>query len=187
MNRIDPDGRDIIVLNSPSGANFSGRNYGHMAMLVGNDVSGWTYISKDGRVDGETTLSNNVITGGPSEPKIISAEKDENLKTLDAFDKSELGQGYTERVRFATDKKQDDAAIEVSKTSVKSKYHGIFSNCADAVSDGLKAAGLDPGYSRLLMPMGARIEFLFPSPNARFKVMSPLRKVPLDIPQHILT
>jgi RHS repeat-associated protein len=44
INIVDLDGRDIIVLRE-SGAALG---TGHGAILVGNDKTGWTYISKDG-------------------------------------------------------------------------------------------------------------------------------------------
>ena len=118
------------------------------------------------------TLSNNVVTGGPSK-----VDKDRKYSTLEEFRARQLEDGlagYTQDVRFVTNTEQDKAAIDASIKSAESKYQGVFSNCADAVSDGLKAAGLDPGYSNEWVPIGtgfARIEFLFPSPNARFKVI----------------
>jgi RHS repeat-associated protein len=51
---IDPDGikpSDIIILNSSKGANGNG----HAAVLIGNQKTGWTYISKDGP---DNTLGN---------------------------------------------------------------------------------------------------------------------------------
>ena len=48
INAVDPDGRDIIVLNDVDGANGAG----HQAVLIGNEKDGWTYISKDGFKDG---------------------------------------------------------------------------------------------------------------------------------------
>ena len=42
---IDPDGRDIIILNRSYGAG----GFGHNAILIGNDKTGWTYFSKDGK------------------------------------------------------------------------------------------------------------------------------------------
>lgn len=41
---VDPDGRDIILLNRSYGA----FGFGHNAILIGNDTDGWIYYSKDG-------------------------------------------------------------------------------------------------------------------------------------------
>ncbi len=64
MNAIDPDGKDVIVLNNPNGA----EGFGHMAVLVGNDKDGWTYISKEGR--DKNPWYSNQLTGGPALTKI---------------------------------------------------------------------------------------------------------------------
>ena len=45
---IDPDGRDVILLNRSWGANQPGGPYGHNAVLIGDDKNGWMYYSKDG-------------------------------------------------------------------------------------------------------------------------------------------
>ena len=42
---IDPDGRDVILLNRSWGA----FNQGHNACLIGDDTNGWKYYSKDGK------------------------------------------------------------------------------------------------------------------------------------------
>jgi len=149
IRNIDPDGRDIVVLNNPSGANSAGANFGHMAILIGNDGAGWTYISKNGRADG------NEFTGGTSIVDYRGEENNKKFPTLEDFYNSELGPIYTQSVRFATSTDQDGRAIRAAKTSAESRYHFLFSSCADAVSAGLKAAGLDPGYAS-------------PIPNIRF-------------------
>jgi RHS repeat-associated protein len=166
---IDPDGRkpeDIIVLNNPKGAS----GYGHNAVLIGNDKTGWTFISKEGR--DKKPLYSNEITGGPS------IEKKETFKTLADFTKTQgsdkdLG-GYTQSVRLKTDETQDKAAIKATDESAQSWYQVTFNNCADAVSDGLKAAKLDPGYENI---EGAQDGFssagkgLPAKPNERFELI----------------
>jgi len=56
INVIDPDGRDIIVLSHGSRSatsvdggktNAHAHLVGHMAVLIGNDKTGWTYLSYD--------------------------------------------------------------------------------------------------------------------------------------------
>jgi len=176
IRNIDPDGRDVVVLNNPSGAYFAGAARGHMAILVGNDETGWTYISKGGRVDREKTLFNNTPIGG------TSIVKNESFPTLeDFYNDKHLGQEYTQSVRFGTSTDQDKAAIEAAEKSARSRYHGIFSNCADAVSAGLKAAGLNPGYSYGFI--------LSPIPNVRFgniKKNNPTH-IFIDLPEVIIT
>jgi len=158
VNRIDGDGRDIIVLNAPKGAG----GYGHMAMLVGNNkTGGWDFISKEGR--DKSPWYSNELTGGPA-----STPKMRHFKTqaeFDAFRKNNLKE-YTQDVRFTTNSDQDKAAKEATTEAANSWYQFASSNCADAVSDGLEAAGLDPGYIVDNPNLKATLD---PRPNERFK------------------
>ncbi|MCC5945519.1 MAG: hypothetical protein JJT94_11340 [Bernardetiaceae bacterium] len=56
---VDPDGRDIVVLLDPNGAGGAG----HMAVLIGNDDKGWTYISKDAFLKGGVTGGGTYLEG----------------------------------------------------------------------------------------------------------------------------
>ena len=140
VNSIDPDGRDIIVLNNPNGAS----GYGHMAVLIGNDKTGWTFVSKEGR--DKTPWYSNEVTGGPALKPLIGV-----YTSLDAFKNAQstdenLG-NYTQNVRFETTAKQDKTALTTTTEAAKSWYNVGFNNCADAVSDGLESVGLNPGFT----------------------------------------
>ncbi len=161
IRSIDPDGRDVIVLNNPKGAS----GYGHMAILVGNNKTGWTFISKEGR--DKTAWYSNIVTGGPAlKPKI------QTFTSLEAFQKaqkidSDLA-AYTESIRFKTTEEEDETVRKVVTESAKSWYNVAFSNCADACSDGLESIGLDPGNavdSYAIIPIKAKPA----KPNDRFK------------------
>jgi len=168
INSIDPDGRDIIVLNNPNGAS----GYGHMAVLIGNDKTGWTFVSKEGR--DKTPWYSNEFTGGPAAKPLIGV-----YTNLDAFKKAQetdanLG-NYTQNVRLTATTTQDQKALTTTTEAASSWYNVGFSNCADAVSDGLKAAGFDPGYKTVGVSIddnpwssGDPIKSLSPQPTQRF-------------------
>jgi RHS repeat-associated protein len=165
---IDPDGRkpkDIIILNNPKGAS----GFGHTAVLIGNDKTGWTFVSKEGR-DSKPWYSN-PITGGPSVVKTQTFASLGDFKNAQGTDK-DLG-GYTQSVQLKTDEKQDKAALAATTESAQTWYHASSNNCADAVSDGLKAAGLEPGHTLSATPSTARTgdpkKVLDPVPNKRFE------------------
>jgi hypothetical protein len=179
LRLVDPDGRapqDIIVLNNPNGAG----GFGHMAMLVGDDKNGWTFISKEGR--NKEPWYSNEVSGGPALKPLIK-----EFKTLEDFrnaqkDDKNLG-GYTEDVRLNTTPEQDKKAKETTTDSAESWYSVLFANCADAVSDGLKSAGLDPGYNTTTFPGGDVDRTLEPQPNKRMdKVIDNNKKdiIPTD-------
>jgi hypothetical protein len=168
LNAIDPNGRDIVVLNNPQG----GSGFGHMAILIGNDKSGWSFVSKEGRIKGIPKL--NEFTGGPAlPPLLLQFNKLADFKKAQENDKN-LG-GYTQNVRFVTNAEQDANAKKTSIASAATWYHFLFNNCADAVSDGMKAAGLDPGYQFNspsiddgIFSIGGPITSMSPVPNQRF-------------------
>jgi hypothetical protein len=160
VNRVDPTGEDIIVLNAPTAV----YGLGHSAVLIGNDKTGWTYISKDG----SKLFPNN----GPSR-YTNSKDKDEKIDSEDKFNKSKYASkyGYTQRIRFNTTEDQDKKAVSAADASAKSWYSVLFNNCADAVSEALKAAGLNPGYTWYGTdnPYADPTDDNSPVPNDRFK------------------
>ncbi|MDR0829313.1 MAG: RHS repeat-associated core domain-containing protein [Prevotellaceae bacterium] len=157
INKIDIDGRDIIVLLAPKGA----IGFGHMGALVGNKKDGWTYISKDG-----TNTWYNPVKG-KSKYTVLK-----NINTLYDFVKSPLKKRYTKALVIETTKEQDEKFKEAMIKSVKSDYDIIDNNCADAVSDGLEAAGLDPGTTDCSITYdsnGYTSTDINPIPNTRYE------------------
>lgn len=133
MNAIDPDGKDIIVLMDPK----SVIGFGHAAVLIGNEKDGWTYYSKDG-------ANNSSRMSGAPYP-----QEETNFATIEDFNKATVTKdyhGYSERTRYSTSAEQDDKAKKAMSTAVNSYYNLFTSNCVQAVSKALEAAGLNPGY-----------------------------------------
>lgn len=165
---IDPDGRDVVVLNNPTGAS----GYGHMAILVGNDETGWTFISKEGR--NKEPWYSNMLTGGPAlEPKI------QTFTSLEAFQKAQETDAdlanYTESARFASTEEQDSKVKTIVTESAKSWYNVLYSNCADACSDGLEAIDLNPGTDGVPNGLDGN-EGMSAKPNERFKAITEKNK-----------
>lgn len=163
VNRIDPDGRDIVVLHSPKSAG----GFGHTAVLIGNDQDGWSYVSKNGT---------DWLPGIEGTSK--SSIPDETFDTIEQFNQSGYGDkycGYPNRVRFSTNKEQDEKALSAAKESAESWYSLLYNNCVDAVSNALSAAGLNPGYTiiRIENPFAGEkiVSDKTPIPNQRFEMM----------------
>jgi RHS repeat-associated protein len=166
---IDPDGmkpEDIIVLNSPKGAS----GYGHTAVLIGNDKTGWTFVSKEGR--DKTASGSNEVTGGPSITKELTFS---TLSQFQDFQKNDDDlKKYTESVHFKTTESEDKAALNATKEVAGKRYHVLASNCADAVSAGLEAANLDGGSVTHDRATGNPV--YSPVPNERFEAIKEKNK-----------
>jgi len=142
---VDPDGRDLVVLNAPKGAH----NAGHMAILIQNPDGTWSLWSKNG------TTKN----GGLSGPNDKKADRGTGpFKSPEAFMKSQANKidketgkrEYTEGYLIQSTKKEDRAAEKGATTELNKDYKVLESNCAQTVQSGLKAAGKNDGSQSLL-------------------------------------
>lgn len=124
----------VAVVNAPKGAG----GFGHNALLVGNDDTGWVFISKEGRDEDENSNSgNNPLTGGPA----LDARKD-RFNTINEFfadkDYSEYKEGVVIKIQLSTAEKGEK---EMTKQAL-SKYSLIFNNCGQAVNTTLNKLGI---------------------------------------------
>lgn len=113
---VDPDGNDFILLND-SDAAFG---YGHNAILVGNDIDGWVYYSKDGGDDNNIRIE---------------------FDTLEEFQNSEVSERYDRGYYVSTTKDQDKLMQEYGDQNFNRTYsvkrkedrsnNQISENCAD--------------------------------------------------------
>jgi RHS repeat-associated protein len=138
----DPDGMapdDVIILINLGGA----YGFGHMAMLVGDDENGWTYVSKDGRADsnGDGNQDGTMLTGGKSTSTI------KTFDTLDDAFNDGTVQGYEKGYRIETTAEEDAKMLDVAKEDVKTDYNVLTNNCADTCSKALESVDKDGGTS----------------------------------------
>jgi hypothetical protein len=139
---VDPDGRDLVVLNAPGGASGAG----HLGILIGNDKDGWTYMSKDGGnkffgLFGESKFDDN---NGKTFDKIVDFELSEIVRRKDGVNGN--GEPYNKGIRFETSTEQDNTAKAAMEKAGKEDYNILTNNCADAVTKALESVGIDPGY-----------------------------------------
>jgi uncharacterized protein RhaS with RHS repeats len=121
LNSVDPDGKDVVVLNDSDGA----YGFGHNAVVVGNDDDGWTYYSYDG--DGAYTT--------------------QSFDSYSDFGKSDVAKRYNRSVRFTTTKKQDNNAKKQGTAETKKKRDGsvdqiLNDNCAHVVKNVAEKANI---------------------------------------------
>ena len=122
----DPMGSDAILLVQPDAP--AGTGFGHVAIVVGNDKSGWHFFEKQG---GPAGNHNNRYL---------------QFKNLQAFQNSKLGNNYQNAWRASSDAKQDTAMAKNGAANYNKAYYVKQENCADLAHDVL-AAG-DMGISK---------------------------------------
>ena len=142
---IDPDGRDIIILNRSYGA----KGFGHNAILIGNDKDGWIYFSKDGNnpVNGtynsETGYRANSKDSFKDQKNINRNNEKSKYATLDDFIKENKKRNrddqYDHGLRIITTSKDDKKLIEQGDQLYKNPYSlragKKGQNCGDLVGD----------------------------------------------------
>jgi len=150
INGFDSDGRDVILLSAPQGA----MGFGHAALLVGNNDTGWTYISKDG-TDG--------LGGAYGKPNqsTIRALQSPTFPTLQSFLNSKFNkdnehQGKSEYhfgLYIYTSEEADKKIINSAQSGALENYHVITSNCVQNCVRPLVEQGLlPPIYSEMYAP-----------------------------------
>lgn len=175
LRYIDPKGDTIIVLNAQNAV----AGAGHAAVLVGNDKDGYKLYSKNGTASSRSSSNDGEgVTSSSGE----STDDDEGVpfKSLEefansSFNKDEGGnQYYTRGYMIPTDGATDQKAMEGAQSQLDKDYNVVSANCVDVCSDGLKNAGLNPGYERVSISGGTGApgvvdnKYLSPIPNRRY-------------------
>ncbi len=136
---LDRGGDSIIVLQDWEGAG----GFGHTAVLIGGDDTGWHLFSKNG--------GSSYVAG-----ESVNPDDWVYFKTLDEFknkstDNQLLGR-YDNAFLIPTTKAEDTRAKAAASEAANSNY-GIFgASCIDVVSDALTAAGKNPGTKTYVVP-----------------------------------
>jgi hypothetical protein len=133
--RSTAKGNYVAVVNAPNGA----EGYGHNALMVGNDKTGWKFISKEGRQNGSSKSdpSNNGSSGGPALPARTA-----KFNTMNDFVKDPNFKEYKRVAIFGVTQKQADMAFSVMTKEANSWYSILLNNCGHAVSNTFDQIGL---------------------------------------------
>ena len=161
INCIDPNGKDIVVLNLGTGLEQ------HMAMLIQNDEGKWQYYS----INGDNVYSSGKHSGGRPFDDIAVGSWDSPIDFLESAyninhgiegktDDTVNNYGFKEGYQIPSTKEQDaimrDTFTEISKTS----YNLLNNNCATGVQEVMLKAGLaisgesQPVYTPMTTTMG---------------------------------
>jgi RHS repeat-associated protein len=127
VNRLDPLGLDAIVLLDQKAV----ARQGHIATLIGDNNTGWTYYSRNGYGRGPLNDGNG--------DTIIRA-----FRTYNDFATSEFANRYDFLYHIKTSKDEDLAMTTYGDANAREKYHSILppsNNCADLTEETLEAGG----------------------------------------------
>lgn len=165
----DPDGRDIVLLNSSAGA----RGYGHIAFLVGNNTDGWRYISKNGteehgaygpsykpdlgdvKYDAVKGTGNDFRGTGLTAEQVIYNINEQLGETHSAL--------YDRYSVIESTQKQDAEAYKAGVKAAKSTYKLLGASCLDCVQGAVKSLNINSRYPMM---------FENPVPNDWFEEFS---------------
>lgn len=157
INRIDPNGEDIVVLNYGTGMRQ------HLAMLIQDENRKWQYYSVNGnnmyipfidkRIGGRPF--NDVAVGSWNTPEDFFYSS-YNERTDDSNDdRSKNDYGFPEGYQIQTTPDQDAIMKAEFIKIAKTKYNLIFNNCAVAVQKVMIEAGIpvsEPTYVPYIIP-----------------------------------
>ena len=165
LNAIDPDGRDIVVLNygyTPDPQHWNNHLVGHQAVLIGNDKDGWTYYSYDadeganGRQDAQG--GNDNFTAGlhfnsleefaNSEHNTFKDDYDDGrgLETAHRNGEGEIIQRYQQGFRITTSAEVDERMRNAANATFDESYNLLTgSECTAVPRNALDAGGLANG------------------------------------------
>ena len=135
VNAIDPDGKDVVILNAPQGA--GGR--GHMAALIQDKQGNWYYMTMGARGNGNLSqVLSSGVAGGMRLESCGTQDVNDAIKYA-KMDKN--NSEYTQELVFKTSSKMDgriyQSAINKQNkvNSGEEEYKALTNSCADAVKD----------------------------------------------------
>jgi RHS repeat-associated protein len=128
VGNVDAGGLDVIVLISPNEAH----GFGHAAVIIGSNQTGWDYYSKNGK----TGFG---LWGG-------NEGRHEHYKTLNDFlNSNNHGNRYPDRVDIPKGPCKDKAMRDWAKNHVYTPYRVCSANCAALAQGVLQAGGIPTG------------------------------------------
>ena len=150
VNAIDPDGGDIIYLNDSKGVPL----FGHAAVLIGNDKTGWRYLSMNGTGEGRRAYGDSMNADKGNATSSWDAKKGKWLgndfrgtsltakQVMKAVNTSNINEShnYDRAIRIRTSGFEDEIAYMAAYKQASAKKYNIFgSSCIDVPQAALAA------------------------------------------------
>ena len=145
---IDPNGDSCAIL-------LAGNTLWpvrHMAILVQKEDEKWYLYSKDGDDDGSLKTVSGFELGTPDQ--VGNGPYSSVQDFLDNYRLNEDDEEpyYTEAYVLSTTSEQDKTIRETMTNELGKKYNLLRSNCAQAVNNSLKAAGINTNDNEYIIP-----------------------------------
>ena len=138
-------GDDLVVLLDREGAYGAG----HVAILIGDDTTGWRLYSKDGSAGSNPISGPTTWTNGDGTDQSIG-DRFAKFDTLDTFFRdAEVSDRFEAAVRVETPgdaSVRGDRARDAAERILAELYHVTRSSCAHVVVAALEGAGV-PGFA----------------------------------------
>ena len=146
---IDPNGDSCAVLL----AGTTLWPVRHMTVLVQKEDEKWYLYSKDGDDDGSLKTVLGFELGAPDQVGNVPYSS-----VQDFLDNYRLKEGdeepyYTEAYVLPTTPEQDIKIRETMVNELDKKYNLLWSNCAEAVNNSLRAAGIKTNDNECIIPL----------------------------------
>jgi len=131
VNALDPLGLDVIVLFDSHAVGVLGQvAQGHIATLIGNNITGWSYYSRNG-------YGNGPLNDGSGDTVIRTYRTYQDFKNDTA-----ASHRYDQAYHIQTSLDDDLAMTMYGDAYARDKYHSILppsNNCADLTEEILEA------------------------------------------------
>lgn len=133
---IDPDGKDVFIMNAPQGAG----GLGHMGAIIQDGNGNWYYMTQ-GAADPNGNVSNMTSGGVQGGMALIPLGTKDKAEALELAKQDKNNSAYTDQIEFKTSSEMDakifSAAQEQQErtNSGELKYNLFTNNCVDAVQD----------------------------------------------------
>lgn len=131
----DPFGLDVCILTAPRG--WGGSHFGHTAVMVGNDDTGWNFYSKAAVGFGGRQGGRNSPIEFPSRD---AAMDDPRLQRFTCWD------------CFVTSEGEDDDMRNYANSHLGGPYFPLFANCTNFALGVAAAGGVDVNSRGALLP-----------------------------------
>ena len=172
---VDPDGGDIIILMDREAVG----GLGHSAVLIGNDVDGWKYFSKNGTEKGYWFAPESGRAYGDNyKPDRGTLYKGKTVSDVirQVNENSNAKHNYDVYIRVVTTDEQDEKAILAAYNEADTTKYSIFGSfCIEVPQEALKATEIDfkyKGYNNLT-PNDWFINFGWYNNNHSYNLVTP--------------